>query len=324
MNEGNSNKEILATVVTAVVAVMLIVLGIVLSEFSLTDVQLSTLKILLIVCSCAILYCFIAGEITQNFSQMDKLWSILPVAYSWIIAANGGLKARLVIYALIVTAWGIRLTVNFARKGAYSIKFWTGVEDYRWSIVHEAKIFRSRIAWTAFDLFFISMYQNLLVLAICFPALASMVSDVPLGIWDIVSFILAVLFLTLETVADEYQWKFHFRKKELLAKEGDLSKLPSPYDLGFNTTGPWSCMRHPNYLGEQGIWMSLYLTAAGAGITHYGIFHWSMTGPLLLILLFMGSSMLAEKISSGKYPLYADYIAKVSKYIPFRKYKRCV
>jgi steroid 5-alpha reductase family enzyme len=323
MEEKNSKKGIIGTVVTAVIVVVLVILGITFSEFKLTDVQLLTLKTLLIVCSCAIVYCFAAGEITQNFSQMDKLWSILPVAYVWIIAVNGGMKARLVIYALIVTAWGIRLTVNFARKGAYSIKFWTGVEDYRWSIVHSAKFFRSRIAWTAFDLFFISIYQNLLVLAICFPALASMESNATLGIWDVTAFVLALFFLTLETVADEYQWRFHCRKKELLAKEGVLSKLPSPYDLGFNTTGPWSRMRHPNYLGEQGIWMSLYLTAAGAGIARYGIFHWSMTGPLLLVLLFMGSSMLAEKISSGKYPLYADYIGQVSKYIPFRKYMRC-
>ena len=321
MKESNG-KRIAGTVVTAVIAAALIVCGIAFSDLRLSDVQASTLRVLLIVCGCAVLYCFVTGEITQNFSQMDKLWSILPVAYAWIIAANGGMKTRLLIYALIVTAWGIRLTVNFARKGAYSIRFWTGVEDYRWSIVHGMKFFRSRIAWTAFDLFFISMYQNLLVLAICFPSLASMDSQAPLGLWDIVSFVLAVAFLTLETVADEYQWKFHCAKKALLAKEGDLGKLPAPYDLGFNTTGPWGRMRHPNYLGEQGIWISLYITAIGAGITSYGIFHWSMTGPLLLILLFMGSSTLAEKISSGKYPLYAEYIRQVFKYIPARKFRR--
>lgn len=314
-------KGIIGTVITAVIVVALVISDITLSRFDLTDLQLATLKTLLIVCGCSVLYCFAVGEITQNFSQMDKLWSILPVAYAWIIAVNGGMKMRLLIYALIVTFWGIRLTVNFARKGAYSIKFWTGVEDYRWSIVHNTKFFRSRIAWTAFDLFFISFYQNALVLAICFPALASMGSTAPLGAWDILSFALAIFFLVLETVADEYQWRFHCRKKELLEKEGDLNKLPSPYDLGFNTTGPWGRMRHPNYLGEQGIWMSLYITAIGAGITSYGIFHWSMTGPLLLILLFMGSSTLAEKISSGKYPLYGAYIEQVFKYIPARRFK---
>ena len=46
-------------------------------------------------------------------------------------------------------------------------------------------------------------------------------------------------------IAFFYKGSWYHRKKELLAKEGDLSKLPSPYDLGFNTTGPWSRMRHP-------------------------------------------------------------------------------
>lgn len=315
------NKGIIGTVVTALTVVALVVSAFVLSDYAMTDLQLATMKTLLIVCGCAFLYCFVVGEITQNFSQMDKLWSLLPIAYAWIIAANGGMKLRLLIYALIVTAWGIRLTVNFARKGAYSIKFWTGVEDYRWSIVHGWKFFQSRIAWTAFDLFFISFYQNALVLAICFPALAAMESNAPLGIWDIVSFVLAICFLVLETVTDEYQWKFHSKKKELLAKEGDLSKLPLPYSLGFNTTGTWSVMRHPNYLGEQGIWMSLYICTIGAGVANYGIFHWSMVGPLLLILLFMGSSTLAEMISSKKYPMYKSYVDQVFKYLPIRKFK---
>ena len=33
--------------------------------------------------------------------------------------------------------------------------------------------------------------------------------DAPLGKWDVTAFVLALFFLTLETVADEYQWKFH-------------------------------------------------------------------------------------------------------------------
>ena len=44
----------------------------------------------------------------------------------------GEFSSRITIMALLVTLWGIRLTLNFARKGAYSIKFWSGKEDYRW------------------------------------------------------------------------------------------------------------------------------------------------------------------------------------------------
>ena len=197
------------------------------------------------------------------------------------------------------------------------LKFWTGEEDYRWSIVRSRPIFRHKLAWTLFDLFFISLYQNLLVLGITLPSLAAMESTAAFGAWDIAATVLAVLFLALETVADEYQWRFHQTKKKLLS-EGKA--LPKPYDLGFNTTGPWSRMRHPNYLGEQGIWLSLYLFAIGAGVASRGFFHWSAAGPLLLILLFMGSSALSESISSKKYPRYKDYIEQVRKYIPVRKF----
>ena len=310
-------KRTVGTVVSAVVVIALLVLGFVFGGFALTETQSETLKILLIVCGCSFAFCFIVGELAQNFSQMDKLWSILPIAYAWIVAGKGGLKPRLVVYALIVTVWGVRLTINFARKGAYRLKFWTGEEDYRWSIVRSNPIFRHKLAWTLFDLFFISLYQNLLVLGICLPSLAAMESTAPFGAWDIAATVLAVLFLALETVADEYQWRFHQTKKKLLS-EGKA--LPKPYDLGFNTTGPWSRMRHPNYLGEQGIWLSLYLFAIGAGAASRGVFHWSAAGPLLLILLFMGSSALGESISSKKYPRYKDYIEQVRKYIPVRKF----
>ena len=312
-------KNIAATVLCALIVLTLVAACLFTADFAMTANQLQTLNVLLIVCVASIAYCFIVGELAQNFSQMDKLWSLLPIAYTWIVAARGGMRLRPVLFALIVTAWRIRLTVNFARKGAYSLKFWSGEEDYRWSIVHGARFFRHRLAWTAFNLFFISAYQNLLVLAICLPALAGMESAAPLGMWDLLAAAFAVFFLVLETVSDEVQWKFHRTKKALLTEKGSLENLPAPYDLGFDTIGPWGVMRHPNYLGEQGVWLSLYFTAVGAGVTR-GVFHWTMIGPLLLVLLFMGSSTLAEKISSKKYPRYADYIRQVFKYLPLRRF----
>ena len=321
MKNNRSIKNIASTALSAVCVLALIVLCVAFGGGALTREQLSTLRILLIVCGASILYCFAVGEASKNYSQMDKLWSLLPIAYTWIVAARGGMKTRLVVFALIVTAWGIRLTVNFARKGAYSLKFWTGTEDYRWAIVRGTRFFKSKPAWTCFNLFFISIYQNLLVLSICLPALACMGSSAPFGVWDALAAALSVLFLILETVSDEYQWKFHQTKKRLLAQGKALSELPSPYDLGFDTMGPWARMRHPNYLGEQGLWLSLYLFVIGAGCAKCALFHWSLIGPLLLVLLFMGSSALGEAISLKKYPLYADYTRRVYKYIPAHRYE---
>ena len=313
-------KKYIGTIITALIVITGIVLGFAFGGPKLNKNQLDTLLILGIICGSSALYCFIVGEITLNNSQMDKLWSLLPIAYTWVIAAKGNMNPRLVIIALLVTLWGIRLTINFARKGAYSWKFWTGEEDYRWRIMRNQKMLKSRPAWALFDLFFISIYQNALVLAICFPALVCMASGAPLGTMDYVAFSLASLALLIEIIADEQQMAFHTTKKRLLAEGKALEELPSPFNKGFNTTGLWGYSRHPNYFGEQAFWVCLYLFVIGANLATYNVFNWSMVGPLLLVLLFLGSSSLGESISNGKYPEYSIYLNTVSKYIGFRKY----
>ena len=285
---------------------------------ALDEIQLSVLKTLLIITSCSALFCFVVGELTSNNSQMDKLWSILPAVYVWIIAAKGGMSPRLVVMACLVTLWGARLTYNFARKGAYHIKFWTGREDYRWEVLRSRKEFQPHWKWMLFNLFFISVYQNLLVLMITFPALVSMRSEVPFGWADALAAVMLLMFLSYETIADEQQWRFQTRKWALIGEGKKLEELPEPYCKGFNTRGLWNVSRHPNYLGEQGVWVAFYLFSVAAGI---GVFNWSVIGALLLIVLFLGSSAFAEEISRSKYPLYADYCKKVGKFFPGKPYK---
>lgn len=279
----------------------------------LDEVQLDTLKILGIIVGCSAAYCFVVGELTGNNSQMDKLWSLLPIAYTWVIAAKGGMNTRMVVMAVLVTLWGIRLTMNFARKGAYKLKFWEGEEDYRWAVVRSSPAFKNRWAWAAFNLGFISIYQNALVLMTTFPVLVAMKSDKPFGCMDIVVAVLMLGFIIWETVADEQQWAFQTRKWALIGEGKKLEELPAPYNKGFNTTGLWGRSRHPNYFAEQSIWASFYLFSIAAGM---GILNWSIIGALLLIVLFQGSSSLAEEISSGKYPGYADYCRSVPRFFP--------
>lgn len=279
--------------------------------------QLEILKMLVIVTLCSVAYCFIVGELARNNSQMDKLWSILPIAYTWIIASMGGFSIRLVVMAVLATLWGARLTYNFARKGAYSIKFWSGEEDYRWVLLRQRKEFQPRWKWMIFDLLFISLYQNVLVLIITFPALLTVDSPKEFGVVDAIAAIMMLAFIIYETVADEQQWRFHSRKHELLAQGKKLEELPAPYNKGFNTTGLWGVSRHPNYLAEQSIWVAFYVFSIGAGV---GVFNWSMIGALLLIVLFMGSSVVGEEISASKYPEYKQYCQQVSKFFPGKRY----
>ena len=170
-----------------------------------------------------------------------------------------------------------------------------------------------------FDLFFISIYQNTLILMLTFPALVCMNSPIPFGWIDAIAAVLMLGFIIYETVADEQQWKFQSKKWAMIKAGKKLEELPAPYNKGFNTLGLWGVSRHPNYFAEQSIWVSFYIFSIGAGI---GIVNWSMIGALLLIVLFLGSTSLAEEISSGKYPEYADYCKMVNKYFPGKKFEK--
>lgn len=257
-------------------------------------------------------YTFIVGEITGNNSQVDKLWSILPVVYTWIVAYYGNFSPRLVLMGILVTIWGIRLTANFALKGAYQWRFWAGEEDYRWKILRRKPEFSQRWKWSLFNLFFISGYQNVLILLFTLPAIVALQHpETPLGFPDCIVAALMLFFIGYEMIADIQHWKFHNRKRSVLSSGG---KLTGDLKKGFLDKGLWAYSRHPNYFAEQAIWICFYLFGIAAGGQ---AINWSITGCLLLILLFLGSSGFSEEISSGKYPQYKDYQEKVSRFFPF-------
>lgn len=283
----------------------------------LEGAQLDALLIISIIAGASALYCFIVGQITGNNSQMDKLWSLLPEIYMWIIAWKGNWDPRLIIMAILATLWGIRLTFNFARKGAYHIKFWEGKEDYRWKIVRNNKVFQKKWAWMLFNLLFISIYQNVLIALTVLPGVVSIGSSQPLCWIDYLATGLVAFFILYETVADEQQWMFQETKWKMINSGKKLEDLPAPFNKGFNTTGLWSVSRHPNYFAEQMIWLCMFIFSISA----LRMFNWSIIGGLLLVVLFLGSSSLAEGISGDKYPLYKDYVKSVSRYIPWKKYK---
>lgn len=311
----------IGTIITVIITLVLSVFGFVLGRPQLSSLQLDTLTILLIVCGISVVYCFIVGELTLNNSQMDKLWSILPIVYAWIIVGQSGFNLRLIVMAILITLWGIRLTLNFAKKGAYSIKFWSGEEDYRWIVLRENPKLSKRWKWALFNLFFISIYQNALVLAITLPLLVTMESTAAFSLLDGLVALLLLGFIVFEMIADRQQMKFQTKKYDLLKVENKLESLPFPYNKGFNTMGLWGRSRHPNYFAEQSIWVVLYLFVITSGAANYLVFNWTLIGSMLLIILFIGSSAFSEEISLSKYPDYGDYIRKVSKYVPLKKYQ---
>lgn len=278
----------------------------------LTSAEFLILKMLMYVALGASLLCFIVGELTNNNSQVDKLWSILPIIYVWMVAAYGGFTIRLVLMAILVTIWGVRLTANFALKGAYHWKFWTGEEDYRWKVLRERDEFKPHWKWMIFNLLFICLYQNVLILLFTLPSIIALqFANTPISWIDYAATALMLFFIAFETISDIQQRRFQTAKWSMI-KAGQ--ELPPMYKKGFLDRGLWSYSRHPNYFAEQAIWVSSYIFSIAAGA---GIFNWTIIGSLLLIVLFQGSSAFGEEISSGKYPEYQAYQMRVSKIIPF-------
>lgn len=304
---------------TATLLVLTLIIVPFLSFFtgSLPDMEsrLVLSKLMAVMLASALL-CFLIGEITANNSQVDKIWSILPILYVWIVYFSAEHNIRLMIMAMLVSLWGIRLTYNFSLKGAYQIKFWQGEEDYRWKILKNRAEFQPRWKWTLFNLFFISGYQNGLILLFTLPALVCFqYRGNPLNYIDFLAILFMLFFIITESIADHQQWVFQNKKRALNVQEESIKQ---DKQNGFLDSGLWAYSRHPNYFSEQMIWLSFYLFSVAAS-GHW--INWSVIGIILLMLLFQGSANFSEGISAEKYPDYKLYQQQVNKFIPWKRSK---
>ncbi|OJD26889.1 hypothetical protein ACJ73_01719 [Blastomyces percursus] len=263
----------------------------------------------------------IISEVTRNYSQVDRCWSILPIVYNThysIWSRLNGLPTGIIDTICGITIiWGVRLTFNYWRKGGYSI----GSEDYRWPIVRN-KI-NSPFLFFLFNLTFISLVQPVLLALITSPTyLFVVLSSTPEGagrsVSDSVFSRVILLFIFIEALADQQQWRFQQAKKEY----NEIARVPPQYkgiytsnDLsrGFVVSGLWAWCRHPNFTAEQGVWLAFYQWSC---VKTDQLYNWAGIGALCYVALFQGSTYLTEKITASKYPDYKQYQLRVRKFIP--------
>jgi len=297
---------------------------------------------------------FVVSSATGNLSQVDRLWSILPTMYAWMCVVD----SRTRLMACLSTCWSIRLTYNFYRRGGYTWPPWRGDEDYRWEILRRGSLggwwtlLTNQWTMGVFNLVFISLYQNYLLLAIATPSLVAwsmamkgvhcrigeggdgvtiVGAPPPLNILDGVACFLFVVFLTMEAIADNQQYSFQNKKREWKSRVGTegggfasaIKSISShttfkEYTDGYCQSGLFAIVRKPAYAAEQSIWISYHLFSVAASYdsnpTQY--WNWSGVGFVQLCVLFQGSGWLTEQISIAKYPNYRVYQQKVPLYVP--------
>ncbi|KAI1213234.1 DUF1295-domain-containing protein [Annulohypoxylon truncatum] len=258
----------------------------------------------------------VVSELNRNYSQVDRMWSLLPTIYNAHFAAwshlNGLPSRRVDLILFWSVIWSARLTYNYTRKGGYNV----GSEDYRWAIIrsqtHPALFFLLNVT-------FISFIQSILLFLLAAPTyIIMMTANFEQDITAVdLSFAAAQLGLILsEWVSDQQQWDYQAAKKQYQ----ETAKIPrgsgftqEDLDRGFITSGLWAYCRHPNFAAEQTIWVLLYQWSCYASKCLYS---WAGLGPLSLIMVFQGSTWLTESISSGKYSEYELYKKQVGAFIP--------
>lgn len=245
--------------------------------------------------------CWLAAVVTREYSWVDRLWSLCPPIYCLIVAfANDFGSTRVNLMTALAVLWGARLTFNFVRKGGYQ----KGGEDYRWATVRERY---GPIGIQVMNITFIAPGQMLLIWWFTSPVHAAWeAGDTPLNGLDFLAAALFLLFLIVETVADEQMWAFQQDKNRRIADGEDVAQP-------FMNTGLFRYSRHPNYLCELGMWWVFFLFAVAASGKWI---HWTGAGFVALTALFVGSIRLSESISAQKYPSYRDYQASVPCIIP--------
>lgn len=244
---------------------------------------------------------WLLSVLTREYSWVDRIWSIIPVAYLGIFAGMAGFAdIRLDIMFALAALWGARLTFNFARKGGYA----PGGEDYRWAILRQRM---KPSQFQVFNLVFIAFYQNVILLLITLPGYTALTHPSRFGVADVLATIAFLAFLVGETIADQQQWNFQTWKKAELA----AGRQP---EQRFCRTGLFRYSRHPNFFFEQAQWWTIF--AFGA-IATGSPWQPTVVGPVLLTLLFVGSTWFTESISLRRYPEYAEYRRTTSAVIPW-------
>lgn len=255
---------------------------------------------------------FLIGLITRNYSSIDRLWSVLPWVYAFVWLKDLGPSPRMLLAGGLVLLSGLRLTSNFLIKGGYRFSWRRGFyeEDYRWAVLR--KKIPNRVLFELFNFAFISFFQSILIWGFTLPLYyyGSIPSSQAISTTEWLLLGLYLVLLLTESTADLQQLRYYRRRNQ-----APWSEHPR-YQLGFNTFGLWQYSRHPNYICELGQWVTLYLLLVSAS----GSCHWSGSGALALILLFIGSTRMAEQISASKYPRYREWQRITSCWIPLKSW----
>jgi steroid 5-alpha reductase family enzyme len=230
--------------------------------------------------------------IIKNVSIVDIFWGpgfVISALYYFI--ETDGYPLRKIIMLILVSIWGIRLSVYLA---------WRNIgkgEDFRYTQFRKS-YGENRYWWISFFQTF--LLQGVLMWIISSPLLGAQfyAEKNSLGILDFTGLCSWIIGFCFESIGDIQLARF---KADPLNKGKVLN------------TGLWKYTRHPNYFGDAAVWWGFGLLSMAAGSFIPVLGSLIMTG---LIIKVSGVALL-EKSLVEKKPQYKEYIEKTSAFLPW-------
>ncbi len=244
-----------------------------------------------VVVAAAVITLWVVSLLARDASIVDIFWGFgfVLVAWTGYWVAEGADSRRLLL-ALLVTVWGLRLTVYLA---------WRNLgkgEDYRYVAMRR----RWGRRFPLVSLGTVFLLQGTLMWVVSLPVQAGQTAATPSSlIWlDLLGAAFWLTGLFFETVGDAQLARF----------KADPANAGKIMDRGL-----WRYTRHPNYFGDFMVWWGLYLIALATGEAW-----WSIVGPIVMSVLLMRVSGvgLLERALKTRRPGYAQYVATTSAFFP--------
>ncbi len=230
---------------------------------------------------------FAVACVTHRNDVADIAWGLGFVLMSWIAFSLSENSVRSLLVNVLVTIWGLRLTVHIAKRNLGK------PEDSRYAAW--------RASWKYFYIrsyFQVFMLQGIFLYVILQPVLVIHASaSTSLTLLDAVGTLAWVSGFFFESVGDAQLKRF----------------LRDPANRGkIMTSGLWAYSRHPNYFGEVLQWWGIFLLALAVPFGY-----WTIVGPALitLLILFVSGIPMLEKKYAGR-PDFEIYKKRTSIFIP--------
>ncbi|MFA9389455.1 MAG: DUF1295 domain-containing protein [Prolixibacteraceae bacterium] len=235
---------------------------------------------------------WILSVIITNVSIVDLFWGMgFVVVNSFYFLFSGDLYPRKILLFVLVTLWGLRLSIYLAIRNIGK------GEDFRYQEFRR-NYGPKRYWW--FSFFQVFLLQGILVMLVSLPLLgAHWNTNTEALNW------IDYLGISIWTLGFIFEAGGDFQLARFKKNPNNKGKVLD--------SGLWKYTRHPNYFGDSAVWWAYALFSIAAGS------YWPIVGAVLMTLLIIKVSGVAllEKTLNSKKPEYQEYVRKTSAFIPW-------